>query len=102
MGQEVGRMPRFVAVHPVAFTAEQLQPLAKEVLPEGVIWHDTFCAFGESKTYCHWEAPTGEALRDIFTKYEVPYELIHEVRRFDPSTGLLEPEPIPVKVAIPV
>jgi hypothetical protein len=83
-------MPRFIAVHPVAFTEEQLQPLAKEQVPEGVTWNSTYCAFVDNKTYCHWEAPTKEAVLDIFKKYEIPYEAIHEVRLFDFATGKFE------------
>ena len=83
-------MPRFTAVHPVAFTEEHLQPLAKEQLPEGVTWNSTYSAYAENKTYCHWEAPTKEAVVEIFKKYEIPYDAIYEVRLFDPATGQLE------------
>ena len=94
-------MPRFIAVHPVGFTEEQLAPLAKEPLPEGVTWHSTYCAFAENKSYCHWEAPTKEALVALFKKYEIPYEAIYLVRHFDPATGQMEPESSGVKVALP-
>ena len=95
-------MPRFVAVHAVAFTEDQLAPLAKELLPEGFTWNSTYCAFAESKSFCHWEAPTRDAVVEIFKKYEIPCDAIHEVRRFDPATGKMEPEPIAVKVLQPV
>jgi hypothetical protein len=90
---------RFIAVHPVAFPEEQLAPLTKEQLPEGVIWRSTFIAYGDTKTYCHWEAPTKQVLADLFVKYQIPVEVIHEVRHFDPVTAKLEPE---AKVAQPV
>ncbi len=83
---------RFVAIHPVAFAEEQLAPLTKEPMPEGVAWHDTFIALGDMKTYCHWEAPAKQVLADLFVKYDVPVEQILEVRRFDPVTGRLEAE----------
>ena len=95
-------MPRFIALHPMAFTEEQLIPLAKERPPEGVTWHDTFCAVAENKSYCHWEAPSQEHLVEIFKKYAVPYEAIHAVRRFDPAAGVMEPEPAEMKVPQPV
>lgn len=95
-------MPRFVAVHPIAFTEDQLAPLAKELLPEGVTWNGTYCAFAENKSFCHWEAPTKDAVVEIFKKYEIPYDAVHEVRRFDPATGHMEPAPIVVKVPQPV
>jgi hypothetical protein len=93
---------RFVAVHPVAFTEEQLRPLAKESLPEGVTWDSSFCGYKEDLTYCLWKAPAKEDLVAVFKRYEIPYEAIHAVRRFDPATGELEPEPVEEKVPQPV
>jgi galactose mutarotase-like enzyme len=90
---------RFIAVHPVAFLEEQLAPLTKEQLPVGVTWHSTFIAYGDSKSYCHWEAPAKQVLTDLFVKYQIPVEVIHVVRHFDPLTAKLEPE---AKVAVPV
>ena len=89
---------RFIAVHPVAFPEDQLAPLAMEPMPEGVAWHTTFIAYADTRTYCHWEAPSKQILADLFVKYQVPVEVIHEVREFDPVTGKLEPE---VLVAVP-
>ncbi len=83
---------RFVAVHPVAFPEEQLAPLAREPMPDGVLWHDTLISYGDMKTYCQWEAPTRQTLADLFLKYGIPVDEIHEVRRFDPAAGRLEPE----------
>lgn len=94
-------MARFIAVHSVAFTEEQLQPLAKEPLPEGVTWHSTFCAYDDDRSYCHWEAPTKQAVLDILTKYEIPYEAVYQVRLFDPALGRLE-HLAEAKVAQPV
>jgi len=89
---------RFIAVHAVAFPEEQLAPLAREAMPEGVAWHSTFIAYEDARTFCHWEAPSKQALADLFVKYQVPVENIHEVRQFDPATGTLEPE---AKVVVP-
>jgi hypothetical protein len=83
-------MARFIAVHPAAFTEEQLQALAKETPPEGTTWHATFCAFDDNTSYCHWVAPSAEVLIGVFTKYEIPYTTLHVVRLFDPATGTLE------------
>ncbi len=95
-------MPRYIAVHPAAFTEEQLQPLARAPVPQGVFWISTYCGFADNTTFCHWVAPTMEALAEVFKQYEVPYTAIHEVRRFDPATAQLEPAAIEVKVAQPV
>ena len=85
-------MPRFIAVHPGAFPEDQLRTLAHEKLPEGVSWDSTYVAPTEGRTYCLWEAPTKEAVVEIFTKYQIPYDALHEVRRFDPATAAFEPE----------
>jgi hypothetical protein len=92
-------MLRFIAVHPVVFSEEQLQPLTMEQLPQGVTWHSTFCAFADDKSFCHWHAPTRQTLLDLFAKYEIPYAAVYEVRLFDPATGRLEAQPTAEKVA---
>jgi hypothetical protein len=53
------------------------------------VWNSTHVAFGENKTYCIWEAPTKETMAEIFAKYEIPYEAIEEVRRYDHVTNAL-------------
>jgi hypothetical protein len=93
---------RFIAVHPTAFSEEMLQPLARESLPEGVVWKATFSAFDDDKTYCHWEAASKDDVLAVFTKYQIPYEVIHEVRLFDPVTGMMEAAPIGGEVLQPV
>ncbi|MDA8204366.1 MAG: hypothetical protein M0Z49_16740 [Chloroflexi bacterium] len=92
-------MLRFIAVHPVVFSEQQLQPLTTEQLPQGVTWHSTFCAFADDKSFCHWNAPTKQTLLDLFAKYEIPYEAVYEVRLFDPAIGRLEPQPSADSVA---
>jgi hypothetical protein len=95
-------VPRYIAVHPAAFTEEQLQPLAQVPLPAGVKWISTFCGVADNTTYCHWAAATKDDLIAIFTQYEIPYATVHEVRLFDPVTGRLEPAATEIKVAQPV
>jgi len=67
-----------------------LQPLAREPLAEDVIWRATFSAFDDNRTYCHWEAASKDAVLAVFSKYEIPYEALHQVRMFDPMTGRME------------
>jgi hypothetical protein len=95
-------MPRFIALHSLAFSEDQLRPLAKEPLPEGCTWHSTYIAVAENKSYCHWEAPRKEDLVAIFQKYEVPVQAVYEVRHFDPATGQLEPMAVELKIPQPV
>lgn len=94
-------MLRFVAVHPVAFPEAKLQELANEPMPEGVTWDSTYNASADGRSFCHWKAPSMDAVIAIFTKYEIPYEAIHVVRRFDPATGVMEPEGAEEKIAAP-
>ena len=95
-------MPRFLAIHSVAFPEEQLKQLSKETLPEGVVWESTYCAYPENRSICHWEAPDREAVTSLLAKYQIPYEDVLKVRRFDPMAGELEPEPTKEKVLQPV
>ncbi len=53
-------MPRFIAVHTMPGTEEEVKKLAREMpsqLPPGVSWKLTYCAFGDNKFFCEWEAP---------------------------------------------
>ena len=85
-------MPHFIAAHQVAFTEEQLQALAarRHEIAAGTIWRSTYCSFADGVSYCHWEAPNAEAILQVFKDFEVPYEALHEVRRFDPAAAKLE------------
>jgi hypothetical protein len=94
-------MARFIAVHPVAFTEDQLKPLATEPLPEGVVWHSTHAAAAHAKSFCHWEAPHRQAILDILARYSIPYEEVYEVRRFDPATGVMEAAPVMEEILQP-
>jgi len=80
-------MPRFIAEHPVAYTKDQLAQLAKEQPPAGVSWGNTWCAFGDGRSYCEWDAPDKQTVEQIFKQYNIPYEAIREVQHFNPQTG---------------
>ena len=80
-------MPKFIAVHPVAYNKEQLLPLTKETLPAGITWGSTWCAFGDGKSYCEWEAPDKQGVEAILTQYNIPYDGLYEVQHFDPQKG---------------
>jgi hypothetical protein len=82
-------MPRFIAVHPGSFPEADLAGLAQRrgEMPEGVNWLCTWCATGESVTYCDWDAPSAEAIQGVLTAFGVPVDAIHEVRYFEPDAG---------------
>jgi hypothetical protein len=83
-------MPKFIAVHPVAFNKDQLGQLAKERPPAGVSWGSTWCAFEEDKSYCEWDAPDKQTVEGIFAQYSIPYEAIYEVEHYNPQAGDFE------------
>ena len=84
-------MPRFVAVHTAPFTEEQLKQLATTAqTPPGVHWIATYSAFDDNRHFCEWVAPNKEVILEIFRQYNLPYDGLHVVRRFDPDTAQLE------------
>ncbi len=85
-------MSRFIAVHPTAFKEDDVRAFAarRDELPSVLKWHSCFVATGDHVTYCEWEAPDKEMLAEVFEAYGVAFAAIHEVRRFDPATALLD------------
>jgi hypothetical protein len=83
-------MPRFIAVHPVAFKDEDLIALLdrRDELPSTVVWRNSFVADGDHVTFCEWETPSGSLLQEVFEAFGVPYSAIHEVRVFDPAAQI--------------
>ena len=87
-------MPKFIAVHTLPFNEKEFLAQAKELakleLPKGLNWSLTYCAFGEHKFFCEWEAPTKEALKKHFKQIEIPYDAIHSVKLFDVAKGKMK------------
>jgi hypothetical protein len=85
-------MARFIAVHPTAFKEDDVRAFAarRGELPATLTWYSCFVAPSDHVTYCDWEAPDAQMLTEVFEAYGIPFEAIHEVRRFDPDTVLLE------------
>ena len=82
-------MPRFIAVHPGSFKEEDLAGLAQRrpEMPAGVTWLSSWCGTGDAVTYCDWEAPDAESIVGVLEKFGVPYEVLREVRYFEPDAG---------------
>lgn len=83
-------MPRFIAVHPVAFKDEEMIALLarRDELPSSLTWRFSFVADGERVTYCEWDAPEARLLEEVFEAFGVPYSAVHEVRVFEPAAVL--------------
>jgi hypothetical protein len=84
-------MSRFLVSHSVVFSEEPMKELAKKPLPEGVSWMRTFCGFEDNKSFCEWQAPSREAIKEVLRQVDVSYDAIYPVRLFDVPTGSLEP-----------
>jgi len=87
-------LPRFVAVHTMPFTEEQLTEFAKGIIPKippGVSWNRTYCDFADGKFFCDWEAPNKETIEQAFKANNVPFDVVYPVRLFDIAKAELEP-----------
>ena len=82
-------MPRFIAVHPGSFKEEDLAGLAQRrgEMPADVTWLCTWCGTGDAVAYCDWEAPDAQSIVGVLEKFGVPYEVVREVRYFEPDAG---------------
>ena len=87
-------MPRFIAVHSVSFTGEDLIKIAKEAAPKwkeaGINWIRTYCDFDDDKHFCEWEAPNKEGIEQIFKDLDVSFDAIYPVKTLDVATASLE------------
>lgn len=77
-------MLTFLVVHTMPATEEQLKDLAKIPRPEGISWLITYCNFDENKFFCEWTANDAKDLEELFKQYNVPFDVIYPVRKFDP------------------
>jgi hypothetical protein len=78
-------MPRFIAVHTTPWTEEYLMKVAEEMpsqLPPGISYKLTYCDFDDGKFFCEWEAPNKEAIEQIFSSINAPYDAIYPVQLF--------------------
>jgi hypothetical protein len=80
-----------MATHSVVYNEKQLKELAKKDLPKGVSWIRSFCGFDDKKTFCEWQAPSREAVEQVFRTANIPFDAIYKVRLFDVRTATLEP-----------
>ena len=83
-------MARFIAAHSVPFTKEALKALAKEKLPEGIIWNLTYCDFADNKFFCDWEAPNKEVIEKELKVRNIPFDAVYPVQVFNVAKAELE------------
>lgn len=78
-------MPRFIAVHTVPWTEEQLNEIGKNMIPQlppGISYKLTYCDFDDGKFFCEWEAPSKEAIEQVFKSMNAPYDAVYPVRLY--------------------
>ncbi len=78
-------MARFIAVHTMPMTEEQLMGMLKNLppIPEGMTWKQTYCDFKDGKFFCEWEAPNKEAIEQGFKANNLPFDAVYPVRLFN-------------------
>ncbi len=79
-------MAKFMAVHTMPMTKEQALAMLndpKNQLPAGFVWKQSWCDFASQKFFCDWEAPSKEALEQIFKSMKMPYEAVYPVELLD-------------------
>jgi len=83
-------MPRLIAVHTAPFTKDQLKEMVKTAMPEGFSWKLTYCDFDDNKFFCEWDAPSKEALAEVFKAQNVPFDVIFPVTLFNAAKAEFE------------
>lgn len=86
-------MPRFIAVHTMPMDEAQFMVMANDTLPKipaGFAWKSTYCAFGDNKLFCEWDAPSKEALEQAFKANNFPFDTVHAVKLFDVATKSMQ------------
>ncbi len=86
-------MPRFIAVHTMPVTEEQLMALAVNPpqMPPGIACNYTWCNFDEQKFFCEWEAPAKEIVEKSLKELSMPFEAVYAVRLLDWAKKEIEP-----------
>ena len=86
-------MPLFVIERNFAEKLDLTEGLAAEVVlvneDVGVNWLFSFLSADKKKTYCLYEAPSSEAIREAAKRAGVPADVIVEVEGITPPGGLL-------------
>lgn len=86
-------MPLFIIERNFAEKLDMTEGLAAEVVlvnsDVGVNWLFSFLSADKKKTYCLYEAPSAEAIREAAKRAGVPADVIVEVDGMTPPGGIL-------------
>ena len=86
-------MPRFIAAHTLPMDEAQFMAMANDMVPKipaGFTWKSTYCAFGDSKLFCEWDAPSKEALEQAFKANNFPFDAVHAVKLYDVASKSMQ------------
>jgi hypothetical protein len=86
-------MPRFIAAHTLPMDEAQFKAMADDMVPKipgGFTWKSTYCAFGENKFFCEWDAPSKEALEQAFKANSMPFDAIYAAKLFDVASKTMQ------------
>lgn len=64
--------------------ARLLGPMIANNLQSGVTWVHSYITADKRRTFCIYDAPSPQAIRDVAKKNGLPVGDIHEVRVLDP------------------
>lgn len=82
-------MPLFLIEREYADQLDLNRELAREIVrvndEVGVDWIFSFLSADRKKTYCLYEAPTAEAIREAARRLHIPADVIVEVSRLQPE-----------------
>jgi len=76
--------PEGLGLAPNEKGAEIVTAVNKANLEKGVTWVHSYVTPDRKKTYCVYDGPTPEAIRDVAKKNCLPIDRITEVRVLDP------------------
>ena len=82
-------MAKFMAVHTVPMTEQQFMDMGKDLMPKmpkELTYKLTYCAFGDHKFFCEWDAPSKQTLEKAFKALSMPFDAVYPVKLFDMAT----------------
>ena len=89
MGKRSSEMPRFIIERQFADRLEVTKEAAASIQrindDVGVKWIFSFLSADKRKTYCLYEAPNAEAIREAARRANVPADRIIEVDEINPA-----------------